>query len=152
MTQPLDSWTTDEWTIHSLNIHGLMFERWCEEQVRAARGWRVTATQSPVAYPPVHPLTAGHQQRESTLDIRADSGGTSGATAIIECKKANPEFVRWLLFPVSPVPPLALPAIDRTPTGRPAGRLFRTKAFLGKITTRLPIADQPGKLGVHIRV
>jgi hypothetical protein len=36
--------TDEEWTIHSLNVHGLFFERWCQQQIAQAKGWKVVAT------------------------------------------------------------------------------------------------------------
>lgn len=118
MTGPADNWTNDEWTIHSLNIHGVMFERWCEEQIRASPGWAMTARQHPVAYPP---SSAASPSRQSVLDLRADTSGPFKITAIIECKKANPDFVRWVLFDRPADSTLALPIVCRvqTPGERP---------------------------------
>jgi hypothetical protein len=40
-----------DWTIHSINIHGVFFERWCQQMVTEAPRWRVRAADYPVAYP-----------------------------------------------------------------------------------------------------
>jgi hypothetical protein len=87
----------DEWTIHALNIHGLFFERWCEQVVANTKPWRLTSTQYPVEFPPP---TGVWGVKESTLDIRADLDTEDGRLSlIIECKKCNPGFVDWVFFP-----------------------------------------------------
>ena len=92
--------TDHDWTIHSLNIHGTFFERWCANEIKRHPYWRLRDTQYPVAFSRVTgPLqrAAGH---ESTLDIRAEMSYGDGRllTLLIECKKNNPEFVDWIFF------------------------------------------------------
>lgn len=89
--------TDDEWTIHVLNIHGLFFERWCQQTIRDTPGLVVTSTNYPVEFPPPR---NGLRGRESALDIRAEHNDWhKRLTLIIECKKNNPEFVNWVFSP-----------------------------------------------------
>ena len=97
--------TQNDWTIHALNIHGVFFERRCASVVAETPGWKVLSTNYPVEYPPPNGLLRG---KESSLDIwaRRDSDPSSVVDVLIECKKANPEFVNWIFFPKheSPTP------------------------------------------------
>jgi hypothetical protein len=87
--------TEHEWTIHSLNIHGLFFQRKCEAVVRNQGGWKVEMTEYPVEYPPY----GTGPTAESALDIYAEHNvAKCRLTLLIECKKANPEFVDWIFF------------------------------------------------------
>lgn len=90
--------TQDEWTIHALNIHGVFFERRCAALVADTASWKVLATNYPVEFPPPNGPWRG---KESALDIlaRRDGDPSSVVDALIECKKANPEFVNWVFFP-----------------------------------------------------
>lgn len=90
--------TQDEWTIHALNIHGVFFERSCSTLISGTNGWRVLATSYPVEFPPPNGPWRG---KESGLDIwaRRDNDPRFVVDALIECKKANPDFVNWILFP-----------------------------------------------------
>jgi hypothetical protein len=58
----------------------------------------VLATNYPVEYPPPNGPLRG---KESTLDIwaRRDRDPNLVVDVLIECKKANPEFVHWVFFP-----------------------------------------------------
>src|SRR5690349_21582652 len=79
-----------DWTIHSINIHGVFFERWCQKTVAKTQEWRVKSTNYPVNW----------HDKESNLDIRAEyQEGESITTLLIECKKNNPDFVNWVFFP-----------------------------------------------------
>lgn len=115
-----------DWTVHSINIHGVFFERWCQQMVSQSKGWTLKSTNYPVDFPPPNGPWRG---KESTLDIRAelcidnvghplaetrsqtvDSEAAEGApaplhltgrtllTLLIECKKNNPDFVNWVFF------------------------------------------------------
>lgn len=93
-TSPLSE---DEWTIHSLNIHGIFFERWCAAEIGNGHLFTVESTNYPVEFP--MPFQ-GIRGKESNLDIRAYAyDGTVQLTLVIECKKNNPEFVNWIFFP-----------------------------------------------------
>lgn len=86
-----------EWTIHSINIHGVFFERWCQSVIAKLQGWSVTKTNYPVAFPPPH---YSFHTKESSLDIAAEhSSHRRTLLLLIECKKNNPEFVNWVFFP-----------------------------------------------------
>lgn len=88
--------TNEEWTIHSLNIQGTFFERWCQETVKKSK-WNVLSTNYPVEFPPHNGPFAGEQ---STLDIYAQlAKQTIMLTLLIECKKNNPDFIDWVFFP-----------------------------------------------------
>lgn len=84
-----------EWTIHSLNIQGTFFERWCQETVKKSR-WNIVSTNYPVEYPRHNGPLIGEQ---SSLDIYAQlAKDTILLTLLIECKKNNPEFIDWVFF------------------------------------------------------
>ena len=89
--------TQDEWTIYALNIHGVFFERRCVDVVTNMPGWKVLSTNYPVEFPPPNGPWRG---KESSLDIwaRRNSDSHSVVDALIECKKANPDFVNWIFF------------------------------------------------------
>lgn len=90
--------TTDlEWTIHSINIHGVFFERWCQKTIESTPPWKVVSTQYPVDF-----VSSGGRIRgnESALDIRAElNRDDQRITLLVECKKNNPDFVNWVFFP-----------------------------------------------------
>lgn len=92
--------TNDEWTIHSLNIHGIFFQRWCEDVIAHSNGWKHLHSEYPVEFPPASGTKRGD---ESALDIRAEFSLHSDdlLTLLIECKKNNPGFVNWIFFPKS---------------------------------------------------
>lgn len=89
--------TDNEWTIHSINIHGVFFEHWCEDLFRSVPGLKVVSTNYPVEFPPPNGPFRG---KESALDIRVElREGSKILTFIVECKKNNPDFVDWVFFP-----------------------------------------------------
>ena len=65
---PITPQTQHDWTVHSINIHGIFFERWCQHVVTEADGWNLDAVNYPVEFPPPNGPWRG---KESTLDIRA---------------------------------------------------------------------------------
>jgi hypothetical protein len=91
-----DPVTDHDWTVRSLNVHGLFFERWCEQRISGTTGWSVTSIQYPVEYPPGRGSERG---QESALDIRAETLQPDQWTLAVECKKHNPDFTDWLCFP-----------------------------------------------------
>lgn len=98
--------TDHEWTVHSLNIHGIFFERWCRRIIRESGNWGLVSTNYPVAY---KPLDSQWPWKESELDLRAIHGGYQGRsqsrrhlTLLIECKKSNPELIEWIFFGSEP--------------------------------------------------
>jgi hypothetical protein len=42
---PITLQTEHDWTVHSINIHGLIFERWCQQAVQKPRGGPSTPRQ-----------------------------------------------------------------------------------------------------------
>lgn len=93
--------TTDsDWTIHSLNIQGTFFERWCQEIIKDSK-WKVLSTNYPVEFPKHNGPLIGEQ---STLDVYAQlDKQTIKLTLLVECKKNNPEFIDWVFFAHSKV-------------------------------------------------
>jgi hypothetical protein len=88
--------TQTEWTVHSINIHGIFFERWCQQTVVDAEGWTLDSANYPVEFPPPNGPWRG---QESTLDVRASRiVGDIQLCLFIECKKNNPDFVDWVFF------------------------------------------------------
>ncbi|NMC36156.1 hypothetical protein GYA49_03870 [Candidatus Beckwithbacteria bacterium] len=92
MTKPN---TDSDWTIHSLNIQGTFFERWCQEEIKKSN-WNIVSINYPVEFPPHNGPFIGEQ---SSLDIYAQfAKKTILLTVLIECKKNNPEFIDWVFF------------------------------------------------------
>jgi hypothetical protein len=95
--------TEEDWIIQAVNIHGLFFERACRKIIEDTHGWQIAATNLPVESPI---LTEHSRGKESNLDIMAHvrksdgrDGYTNELTLLVECKKNNPGFIRWLFFP-----------------------------------------------------
>lgn len=111
-----------DWAIHSLNIQGTFFERWCQETAKKSR-WNVVSTNYPVEFPPHNGPLVGEQ---STLDIYAQlAKDTMLLTLLIECKKNNPEFIDWVFF--------AHPDINHQ------------KHFTGSLINQKPIENEENK-------
>jgi len=93
--------TDVESAIHALNIHGVFFERWCQQVVRNVGEWEFRAKNYPVEFPPTKTPQRGKES--SSLDIRAELPikPEQKLTLLIECKKHNPEFVNWIFFPTA---------------------------------------------------
>lgn len=90
----------NDWIVHSINIHGLFFEKGCQKIVSDNPAWVVKASQYPVEFPPPNGPWRG---RESVLDILAESKMSNALLAMpVECKKANPDFVNWVFFEKNP--------------------------------------------------
>lgn len=93
---PISPTSDLDWSIHSLNIQGTFFERWCQETIKKSR-WDIISINYPVEFPPHNGPLIGEQ---STLDIYARlKKETILLTLLIECKKNNPEFIDWVFFP-----------------------------------------------------
>lgn len=146
--QPKSSPVSDhDWTVHSLNIHGTFFERWCQHLINQNPRWYVRDTQYPVAFSPTSgPLhkASGH---ESTLDIRAELSYRDGRllTLLIECKKNNPEFVEWMFFseanPRSASSPFIAPAVS-CPTATSGKERHILRPMLKDLYLEVPVADE----------
>ncbi|MBU2632877.1 hypothetical protein KKG52_04130 [Patescibacteria group bacterium] len=95
MSKNISPSTDSDWAIHSLNIQGTFFERWCQETAKKSK-WNVVSTNYPVEFPPHNGPLIGEQ---SSLDIYAQlAKDTILLTLLIECKKNNPEFIDWVFF------------------------------------------------------
>lgn len=83
--------TDEEYAIQALTIHGVFFERKCQEIVQQMPDWNVREANYPVE----------HKGVASNLDIWAERKYNVGSNLLlpIECKKNNPEFVDWIFFP-----------------------------------------------------
>jgi hypothetical protein len=93
----------EDWIIHAVNIHGIFFERSCRKIIDDTDPWRVFSSNVPVEFPPPTDHSRG---KESNLDIWAATrlasgydGGVRILSLLVECKKNNPEFVKWVFFP-----------------------------------------------------
>jgi hypothetical protein len=137
--------TQDEWAIHALNIHGVFFERRCTTLVADTTGWAVLATNYPVEFPPPNGPWRG---KESSLDIWARRVGDPSfvVDALIECKKANPEFVNWVFFPKpdSPLSPASSPFgfawVDNR-LNAAGSEPWSTQVSVRRGTTTVPVAS-----------
>jgi hypothetical protein len=88
--------SNQEWTIHSINIHGLFFERWCEHVASTSGAWCTKSVRLPVEFPPSNGPLRG---MEGELDLWLEAeDGAKRINLLIECKKNNPEFVDWIFF------------------------------------------------------
>jgi hypothetical protein len=95
MNKNINPSTDSDWAIHSLNIQGTFFERWCQEEAKKSN-WNVVSTNYPVEFPPHNGPLIGEQ---SALDIYAQlAKDTILLTLLVECKKNNPEFIDWIFF------------------------------------------------------
>lgn len=93
----------DDWIVHAVNIQGVFFERACRKMIEDTPPWRVLSANVPVEFPPPTDHSRG---KESNLDIWAVirhasgyDGGVRILSLLVECKKNNPEFVKWVFFP-----------------------------------------------------
>lgn len=124
-----------DWTIHALNIHGTFFERWSAAFISHQPGWEVAATQYPVRFPP----DANVHGNASAIDIVAQTLRRHKLTTlVVECKKNNPEFVNWILFPVQSYPQLSIPLLTYGSFGT-ADAAWRMVRQL--VASRMPIVD-----------
>lgn len=134
--------TQDDWTIHAINIHGVFFERWCQQAISDTEGWILKTTNYPVEYPSPNGPIRG---RESTLDIRAESNIQNGrVTLLIECKKNNPEFINWVFFRKFPYPAkgsLVVTRLENVPRAAPSTGWTVNNALLD-IESPFVIADE----------
>src|SRR5690349_10497478 len=133
--------TEDEWIIHSINIHGVFFERWCQKKISDTPPWLVKSTNYPVEFPPPNGPLRG---KESALDIRAEvRQGDLLFTLVIECKKNNPDFVKWVFFPKSSQPSYRIPVaqISQSPSeGESSGDRFAS--MRGPVLTTTILTDE----------
>lgn len=92
---PISPVSDSDWTIHSLNIQGTFFERWCQDTIKKSH-WDIVSTNYPVEFPPHNGPFIGEQ---STLDVYAHLvKKTIQLTLLVECKKNNPDFIDWVFF------------------------------------------------------
>jgi hypothetical protein len=134
--------TQDEWTLHSINIHGIFFERLCQNVVDKSRDWKLISTNYPVEFPPPNGPIRG---KESSADIVASRRyGDLSITLTIECKKNNPELVNWVFFPKVVVPPgpwFTVAQIVNRPRPEPQKGWRAETGVLG-LTTNEPLTDE----------
>jgi hypothetical protein len=130
-----------DWTIHSINIHGVFFERRCQKTVADNKDWKLKLVNYPVEFPPPNGPLRG---KESTLDIRAECHRQDRClTLLIECKKNNPELVNWVFFPKYSVPSTSsviVEKIDNTP--HPAAPGWAVTAKVQRINSSLVATDE----------
>lgn len=134
--------TEHEWTVHSINIHGVFFERWCQRVIASTPGWTIDSTNYPVEFPPPNGPARG---KESTLDIRASSTFPSTKVALlVECKKNNPDYVNWVFFQrgaSAAANPFVIAQIENTPREPPASG-WNTKTSILSRTSSYVVCDE----------
>lgn len=98
MSQRREPSSEEDWITRALNIQGTFFERKCVRVIEETSGWSVISTNFPVEYPKSNSIRTGN---ESSLDIwaRRITSDKEVLEIFIECKKANPDFVKWVFFP-----------------------------------------------------
>lgn len=137
-----DEWTDQDWMVHSINIHGIFFERWCRKTIQDAQVWTIRSVNYPVEFPPPNGPWRGQQ---STLDIRAElQRANRRLTLLIECKKNDPRFVNWIFFPKYPSiakHPLVLSYLDNVPHPRELGQWDVQGGLTERVWTG-PLADE----------
>jgi hypothetical protein len=127
----------EEWIVHAINIHGFFFETWCKSIIESLNLWKVVSTGEPVSV----------NGKESNLDIWAEYRSNNKEhilNILIECKKANPEFVKWIFFPRRPssktnaivVPEVVVSEDKGAPT------IWRTKAGPSRISVQRHFCNQ----------
>ena len=118
--------TDAEWTIHSLNIQGIFFQKLIASIIEKHKGVRLADYEYPVEFPKNSQWRKG---KESRLDVWAIIRNRYRARVylhlLIECKKANPDFVDWVFFQKVPAPTssqvnfLTVSNSDDTEAGKP---------------------------------
>jgi hypothetical protein len=92
--------SNDDWKVHSLNIQGIFFQRLIASLIRMHKDVIYVTSEYPVEYPRGEASTKTQESRLDILaQIRHRLHPQSVLHLLIECKKANPEFVDWLFFP-----------------------------------------------------
>jgi hypothetical protein len=135
-----DPKTDHQWTVHSINIHGVFFERWSAEVVRRSSPWVLRSENYPVEWPPPNGPIRG---KESSLDLRAELQHEDlRITVLVECKKNNPEFIDWVFFQKVGVPndQFSVDRIVNTPTVTP-GSAWTVETGLRQLSAEYPRAD-----------
>ena len=134
--------TDHEWAIHSINIHGIFFERWCQSVVSESPGWTLNSANYPVEFPPANGPIRG---KESALDIRASREvGDERISLLIECKKNNPNFVDWVFFQKSGNHPNSrfIVSQGKTEPRVPPAAGWDSSFSLKYLNTTFPLADE----------
>jgi hypothetical protein len=143
--------TQHDWTVHSINIHGIFFERWCQRVVAEAKGWTLDSVNYPVEFPPPNGPFHG---KESTLDIRASRDVSAHRLCLlIECKKNNPEFVDWVFFqkPLErATKEFIVSQVENTPRTAPA-QGWDTVSTIRHLTSDFAVADEARETRANYR-
>ena len=143
--------TQHDWTVHSINIHGIFFERWCQQIVAESKGWTLDSVNYPVEFPPPNGPLRG---KESTLDIRASRDISDNRQCLlIECKKNNPEFVDWVFFqkPQDRAgKDFIISQIENTPRNPPATG-WVTNSSMRHLTSNFVVADEARETRANYR-
>lgn len=130
--------TDAEWTIHSLNIHGIFFERWCAHIAATSSRWKTVSTNVPVEFPPPNGPIRG---KESALDLWLGcEQGEDRLSLLIECKKNNPDFVDWIFFR-KPISNMKDTYLSSQLTTHRVSKGWLVKGSVNLIGTDFPIAD-----------
>ncbi len=133
--------TDHDWTIHSMNIHGAFFERWCQHIMGQSKVWHVQHINFPVMFPPIKSPYPSHQ---SALDIAAEySSPRSNVSLLVECKKHDPRFIEWIFFPKRRHPDPNLYFVHQITTMSNSRREsgWQVGHSVAQLSNKVPIAD-----------
>lgn len=84
--------TEHDWAIHSVNIHGIFFERWCQKVIGDSPQWKIKSTNYPVEFlPPNGPIRG----KESYLDIRAELADNPSRLSLLLDEFAAGQLLDW---------------------------------------------------------
>jgi hypothetical protein len=142
MTQESSPRTQHDWTVHSINIHGIFFERWCQQKVIEAPGWTLDSVNYPVEFPPANGPLRG---KESALDIRASRMMDDvRLTLLTECKKCNPDLVNWVFFekPVQRSKPEFIVSQVQIVPGAAPGQRWGVAHIMRTLSSNFTITDE----------
>jgi hypothetical protein len=131
-----------DWTVHALNIHGAVFERWVRMVLeRTPEPWALVASQYPVEYPPPF---RGRRGAESVLDVWAEyRQGDRWLSLLMESKKSDPRFVDWVFFPLNAADLISVTGVEvvtEKDTSSKAVRAVRVVDMDAR-TSQAPVAD-----------
>lgn len=130
----------NEQRVHALNIHGQLFERWCEQVARTTDRWNVELVDEPL-----EALLDADRVVEGTVDLLIEHGEKRRLTVPVECKKANPELVHWVFFPTRYDLPVQVRRHRRIPSNQPSG------LRLARDLVTLPLAATACNAGRELR-
>ena len=107
---PITLQTEHDWTVHSINIHGLIFERWCQQAVAEAEGWNLDAA-------PTEASAAGRSRRPTRQSSRLAASkfrhGGAGCLPLMRSSSSTRDRSTVIASPIMPYGPIMAPACNR---------------------------------------